>query len=330
VVILDGADRLEVRAVDRRPGTPVPAAGEPSGAILDGAEWTELLSSGQPILHVGGGDDPRARPAQVARDLLGLDPTAPLALVPLGTGPRSIGLLVTGWDHEQEAGARDVLPIQAIHAVQAGVAILAAQSNVDRGRLALLEERERIARDMHDNVIQRLFATGLSLQSATPLAVHPVVRARLNRAVDELDTAIKEIRQAIFELHTEDPGASLDTTLAAIAQSYAASLGFAPDVSVAAGLGPLPEALRADVVAVAREGLANVARHAHARSVALRVTGDAGLSVDVVDDGSGFDPERARSGLVNLRERAAAHGGELEIRSAPGAGTVLHWHVPRD
>lgn len=329
VAILDGADRLELRAVDRATCMTT-LAGDPSGTILAGTEWTDLLSARQPILHVGHGHDPRARPARAARELLGLEATAPLALVPLGTGPRAIGVLLTGWNLGEEGKAREVLPLQLVYAVQAGVAILAALSHADRARLALLEERERIARDMHDNVIQRLFATGLSLQSATPLAVHPVVRTRLNRAVDELDRAIKEIRQAIFELHSEDSSASLDSTLRAIAQSYAASLGFAPEVTVADGLGALPDELRADVVAVAREGLANVARHAGARTVSLRVTTEDGLSVQVVDDGSGFDPAQARSGLLNLRGRAVAHGGELEIRSGPGSGTVLHWRVPRD
>jgi signal transduction histidine kinase len=309
----------------------VPASGEPSGSILAGTQWDELLASRQPILHVPGGPaDPRARPAEEARVALGLDATAPVALVPLGTGPRGNGVIITGWLESDEAIAQDALPAQTAYAVQAGVAILAAQAQADRGRVALLEERERIAREMHDNVIQQLFATGLSLQSAVPLGQHPVVRARLSQAVDDLDHAIRQIRQAIFELHTQDPGENLLVALRAIAESYAVSLGFVPDVKVSRGLGPLPEQLRADVIAVVREGLANVARHASARSAAVRVSAGDGLSVEVVDDGVGFDVKDARSGLVNLRSRAMAHGGSLEIRPGRSSGTILHWHVPKE
>ncbi|HKX65886.1 MAG TPA: GAF domain-containing protein [Intrasporangium sp.] len=360
VAVLDPAGRLEIRAIDRGPASSVPSSGEPSGAILPGRQWEELLEARQPLLQVPGGPaDPRARPAEQARAVLGLDATTAVALVPLGTGPRGIGVLITGWERQEESTARDALPLQAAYAVQAGVAILAAQAHADRGRVALLEERERIAREMHDNVIQQLFATGLSLQSAVPLAQHPVVRTRVSKAVDDLDRAIRQIRQAIFELHREDPGESLLASLRGIAESYAASLGFVPDVTVSPGLAPMPEQLRADVVAVVREGLANVARHAHAGSATVRVDGSGGsggsrgsgssagsggsggsagsggsggsggLSVDVVDDGIGFDPAEARSGLVNLRNRATAHGGSLEIRTGGSAGTALRWHVPR-
>ena len=335
VAFVDAAGRLEIRAIARRAGAPVPPAGEPSGALLGGGEWDELLAARQPILHVpGGAEDPRARPAEEARRVLGLVPTTAVALVPLGAGPRGNGLLITGWDESDEATAQDALPAQAAYAVQAGVAILAAQAHADRGRVALLEERERIAREMHDHVIQQLFATGLSLQSAVPLAQHPVVRVRLSQAVDDLDRAIRQIRQAIFELHRQDPGENLLAVLRAIAESYAVSLGFVPEVTVSPGLGPLPDRLRADVIAVVREGLANVARHARAGVARVEVcgaaSGDDGICVRVTDDGVGFDAADARSGLVNLRSRAAAHHGCLEIRRISTGGTELEWNARRD
>ncbi|MDC5695981.1 GAF domain-containing protein [Intrasporangium calvum] len=333
VAFVDPAGRLEVRAIDRRPGAPLPASGEPSGAILAGSEWDELLASRQPILHVpGGAVDSRARPAEEARAVLGLDECTAVALVPLGTGPRGNGVLITGWEEEDESTAQEALPAQTAYAVQAGVAVLAAQAHADRGRVALLEERERIAREMHDHVIQQLFATGLSLQSAVPLAQHPVVRARLSQAVDDLDGAIRQIRQAIFELHHQDPGENLRAVLRAIAESYAVSLGFVPEVTVARGLGPLPDQLRADVVAVVREGLANVARHARAGAAQVAVSpaavGGGGLMVRVTDDGIGLDAEDARSGLVNLRCRALAHRGSLEIGRGVAGGAELKWRVP--
>lgn len=332
VALLDAAGRLEIRAIDRAGGRradPVADPDDPTGAILVRPEWQDVLAEGHPILHVpGGAADPRSRPADAAREVLGLSPDTAVALVPLGAGLRAIGVLVTGWDLHDELRAQDAIPLQATYALQTGVAVLAAQAHADRGRVALLEERERIARDMHDNVIQRLFAVGLSLQSASPLAVHPVVRSRINRAVDELDTAIKEIRQAIFALHHDGPGGTLLSVLRAISGSYAVSLGFMPEVTVAPGLGPLSEALEADLVAVVREGLANVVRHARAQSVRVEVSGGDSVTVEVTDDGVGFEPSEARSGLVHLAERAAAHGGLFEICRGDPSGTILRWHVP--
>jgi len=334
VALLDPAGRLEIRAIDRARGRgrgrgAAVGPDDPTGAILVRPEWHDVLTAGHPILHVpGGATDPRSIPADAAREVLGLPPDTAVALVPLGAGTRAIGVLVTGWHVRDEIRAQEALPLQATYALQTGVAVLAAQAHADQGRVDLLEERERIARDMHDNVIQRLFAVGLSLQSAGPLAIHPVVRSRINRAVDELDTAIKEIRQAIFALHHDGPGGTLLSVLRAISGSYAVSLGFLPEVTVAPGLAPLSEALTADVVAVVREALANVARHARAHSVRLEVSDGDGVTVEVVDDGVGFDPSRARSGLVHLAERAAAHGGVFEIRRGDPSGTVLRWHVP--
>ena len=332
VVLPDTADRLEVRAVCTVEGA---ERGEGRcrdlrGSLLLGSCWGDALRARQPLLHVPGGpSDPRALPAIEARRLLGLDEAAPVAVVPLAAGPAPLGLLLSGWGRGEERVAEDTLPDQVAFALQAGVALTAARSHVDRATIALLEDRERIARDMHDNVVQRLFATGLSLQSATPLAQHPVVHARLNAAVAELDSAITEIRQAIFGLHTPQPPATLPARVAHIAQSYAVSLGFAPQVTVeGAWADALTPGTRADVEAVVREGLANVARHAHASSAWVRVSVGHGVDVEVVDDGVGIDGHEARSGLVNLGARAEAAGGRLSLEPGEHGGTRLHWHVP--
>jgi signal transduction histidine kinase len=335
VVLPDAAGRLEVRAVCTLDGNGdnVGHGGTPRdlpGSLLLGACWADALSARQPLLHVpGGAADPRAQPAIEARRLLGLDEAAPVAVVPLSAGPVSVGLLLSGWGAGEALVAEDTLPAQVAFALQAGVALTAARSHVDRATIALLQDRERIARDMHDNVVQRLFATGLSLQSTLPLAQHPVVHARLNAAVAELDSAITEIRQAIFGLHSPHPSAALPARVAHIAQSYAVSLGFTPQVTVE-GAWPdtLASPLRADVEAVVREGLANVARHAHASAAWVRVSIDHGIDVEVIDDGVGIERHRPRSGLVNLGARAEAAGGTLSLEPGEHGGTRLHWHVP--
>ena len=356
VVLPDAAERLEVRAVcradashsagrgsrtdsdsDSAPGSHAGSdidmgdgRGDLRGTLLLGPCWDDALSARQPLLHVpGGGPDPRALPAIEARQLLGLDAEAPVAVVPLAAGPASVGLLLSGWGPGEELMAEDALPDQVAFALQAGVALTAARSHVDRARIALLEDRERIARDMHDNVVQRLFATGLSLQSTTPLAQHPVVQSRLNSAVAELDSAITEIRQAIFGLHAPRPSAALASRVADIAGSYAVSLGFAPQVTFE-GAWPdtLAPSLRADIEAVVREGLANVARHAHASAVQVRVSVGRGVDVEIVDDGVGIGSHRASSGLVNLGARADAAGGTLSLEPGKNGGTRQRRRVP--
>ena len=215
--------------------------------------------------------------------------------------------------------------------MQAGVAILAAQAHADRGRVALLEERERIAREMHDNVIQQLFATGLSLQSAVPLAQHPVVRTRLSKAVDDARPGHPEIRQAIFELHTEDPGESLLGNLRAIAESYAVSLGFVPEVRFAGARAAVRAASRGRHRRRPRgTGQRGAARPRPLCDGPRRQQRQRGRRRSTsLDDGVGFDPAEARSGLVNLRNRATAQGGTLEIRPSRSGGTALHWHIPK-
>ena len=333
VVLPDTAGRLEVRAACRVAddlGRSAADGSELRGTLLEGACWHDALADRQPLLHVPGGTpDPRALPSIEARRLLGLDERAPVAVVPLTAGPSSVGLLLTGWRPEEELVAEDAVPDQVAFALQAGVALTAARSHLDRAHIALLEDRERIARDMHDNVVQRLFATGLSLQSTAPLAQHPVVQSRLTAAVAELDSAITEIRQAIFGLHAPPTSAGLPARVAAIAESYAVSLGFAPQVTFE-GAWPdtLAPALRADVEAVVREGLANVARHAHASAARVRVSVGRGVDVEVVDDGLGIEGHEARSGLVNLAARAQAAGGTLTLEPGERGGTRLQWHVP--
>ncbi|MFD1325714.1 GAF domain-containing sensor histidine kinase [Micromonospora sonneratiae] len=253
----------------------------------------------------------------------------PAVVSPLSTGDTLSGVLVVAHADGKGLPSDDDVPLLASFAGQAALALERARAQEERELIAVLEDRERIARDLHDVVIQRLFATGLQLQSTVPLTNHPEVTRRINAAVDDLDSTIRDIRRAIFELRTP-MSAALRTEIRDTVDVAAAALGFRPVLEL---VGPIdsavPDAVRPDLLAVLREALSNAVRHARAGSVMIDVRVDGGrLTLTVSDDGVGTDPSAARGGLVNLRERAAGHGGELEIRRAEPSGTVLRWSIP--
>jgi signal transduction histidine kinase len=226
-----------------------------------------------------------------------------------------------------EARDEDELTLLSLFAGQAAIAMEREQARVDREQLLVLSDRERIARDLHDVVIQRLFATGLQLQTVAGLALKPEVAARVNQTVEALDSTIRDIRSAIFELRAPT-GESLRAELRAMVDSVAESLGFRATLRLD---GPIdyavPGEVRADLLAVVREALSNVVRHAQATKVDIVVHAQGNrLTVQVGDDGQGGACES--SGLANLRHRAEHHGGELVLASESGSGTQLTWTVP--
>jgi signal transduction histidine kinase len=179
-------------------------------------------------------------------------------------------------------------------------------------------------------VIQRLFATGMQLQGAVHHAANPEAIKRINAAVDDLDATIRDIRRSIFELRAP-VGQSLRQELREAVDAAAESLGLQPVLDT---VGPVDSAVPADVVpqllAVLREALSNVARHAKAQNVRVSVrTAGNDLTLQVEDDGVGMDPAMARGGIVNLGERAHDLGGTFEAGPGPGGtGTVVTWRVP--
>jgi signal transduction histidine kinase len=210
-----------------------------------------------------------------------------------------------------------------------GLALVAVRHQQDRSLLAMLEDRDRIARDMHDHVIQRLFATGLSLQSTARLTDHQTVRSRLDEAVDNLDAAIKDIRQTIFELHRAKPIRQLREEFAELVRESTQALGFAPDLTIDGPLESLSAELEADLVAVVREALSNVVRHARATTAGVRVSINDTIVVEVADDGVGVSPAAIQSGLANLRQRAQSRGGSLTLRARTPRGTSMVWEALR-
>jgi signal transduction histidine kinase len=198
----------------------------------------------------------------------------------------------------------------------------------------LFEDRDRIARDLHDVVIQRLFDTGLTLDSVAPLVGDAGVRERLAAAVDELDTTIRDIRSTIFALERTRPEASLRHRLLEVASSQADNLGFTPRLHFNGEIDSrVPHELDDDLAAVLNEALSNVVRHAEARSVDVTVEVDAErVRIMVADDGAGLPIEverlERRSGLANLAKRAVERGGAFTVQPRDGGGTVVMWTAP--
>jgi signal transduction histidine kinase len=215
----------------------------------------------------------------------------------------------------------------------AGVAIENARLHERVQELALLHDRERIARDLHDTVIQRLFATGLGLQALARLVGDVDVADKVQAAVDDLDSTIREIRDVIFELNSFDRGLSgCRVRVLALAAEMTPALGFAPQVRF---FGPVdtivgPEVAE-HVIAGLRELLSNVIRHAHATAVEIRVHAGMEVILTVEDDGVGLPSERgAGLGLANLSERARTLGGSFTEELAVPHGVRAVWSVPRE
>jgi PAS domain S-box-containing protein len=201
-----------------------------------------------------------------------------------------------------------------------------------RADLALVDERERIARDLHDTVIQQLFAVGLSLQAGLARTDPTQAAERMNQAIDDIDDTIRDIRSAIFALHTRRPGgATLRDDVITIAHEAARGLGFEPAVTFD---GPIDsaatDAMHHHLVATLREALSNVIRHAHATTVGVEVTIEQrDLVLRVGDDGAGVDdPPGVGDGVANMRDRAEGLFGRYEVSSPSTGGTIVEWRVP--
>jgi signal transduction histidine kinase len=256
--------------------------------------------------------------------------SGPCLILALATAEETQGLLVVA----QPVGGPDFtdaddVSLMSTFAGQAALALDRSRAQQERQLLAVLEDRERIARDLHDVVIQRLFATGLQLQSVARLA-RPEAAARIDSAVDDLDTTIRDIRAAIFELRS--PSApTLQADIRATVDAAAASLGFRPRLRLD---GPIdsatPDEVRGQLVTVLREALSNVVKHAHAGAVEVVVAvGSGELKLTVSDDGVGVpDGYDERSGLANIRHRARQLGGRFAIEPQEPSGTLLTWAVP--
>lgn len=259
----------------------------------------------------------------------------PAVAVTVGTKEKLSGVMMLARHHGRPVFApAEVAPLPGF-AGQAALALELADRRRDAEQMSLLEDHDRIARDLHDLAIQRLFATGMTLQSAQRFVDHPEASERLARAVDDLDATIKIIRSTIFGLREhEAPGTPLklrSRTVQAIDEA-AAALGFAPALRMEGLIDTdVPAAVAEEVPAVIGEALTNVARHARATRAEVSVVAANGtLTVTVTDDGIGLPDGGRRSGLRNLAERAEKLGGSMAVtaRGAGETGTLLEWRVP--
>jgi signal transduction histidine kinase len=264
--------------------------------------------------------------------LPGLGPeVGPLFAVPVAGRDRLLGALVVARAVGAEPFAAAELELASGFAAQAGVAVELAEARAEQARVLVLSDRHRIARDLHDQVIQRLFATGLRIQHiADRLAPDPVAE-QLTEHVTSLDETINEIRSTIFGLRQPTAAGpdGLRGRITELVEEITEILDAKPQLTISGPLDQVSDDLADDVVLAGREALTNVARHARAHTVAvtLATTDDGWLRLEVRDDGVGIGAAERRSGLINLYERARRHGGTCRVSSAPGGGTQIEWRA---
>ncbi|WP_055566358.1 GAF domain-containing protein [Streptomyces atriruber] len=258
----------------------------------------------------------------------------PAVAVPMGTAEGLRGVLVLARRTGRSAfGVAETAPLPGF-AGQAAVALELADRRRDAEQISLLEDRDRIARDLHDLAIQRLFATGMTLQSAQRFVQHPEAAERLTRAVDDLDTTIRIIRSSIFGLRAHEANATsspgLRVRTARTVEEAVAVLGFTPALRMEGLIDTdVPAGIADETAAVLSEALANITRHAQASAAEIAVVVRHGeLTLTVVDNGVGIGGSGRRSGLRNIAERAENLGGSLSLDAGPDGGTRLEWRVP--
>ncbi|MFG1928623.1 GAF domain-containing protein [Cryptosporangium sp. NPDC048952] len=258
----------------------------------------------------------------------------PGVLVPLLASGRIIGLIAvvraTGGTPLSDA---DIRMVQSF-AGQAALAVEFGRAAADRQRLAVFEDRDRIARDLHDLIIQRLFAVGLGLQGVTAMIGRPDVADKLTAFVDDLDDTIRDVRKTIFSLQEPvDRPSGLRGEILRIVSAAAPTLGFEPRLRFDGPLdSAVPAAAHPDLLAVLGEALTNVARHAQASSTDVTVAVDTDarqISLTVTDDGIGPDSGNTPGhGTANMAARVRRLGGACRLEAAPGGGARLTWIVP--
>ncbi|SBS73509.1 Hypoxia sensor histidine kinase response regulator DosT [uncultured Mycobacterium sp.] len=300
---------------------------ETSGVIGHAQSMEPIKVAGNVIGEAFTAQTPR-RFDDIGDDLRAMPEAGPAMVLPLRTTETVAGVVVILRRRGRQTYSDEKLDMMAVFADQATLAWQLATTQRHVRELDVLSDRDRIARDLHDHVIQRLFAVGLSLQGTIPRTRVPEVQQRLIGIVDELQGVIQEIRTAIFDLHGGSAGTTrlrqrLDEAVGAFAGSELRT--------TVQYIGPLSviEATLADhAEAVVREAVSNAVRHAHASTLTISVRVEDELAIEVVDDGCGLPADVTASGLNNLRERAAEVGGKLYMGAAPGGGTILRWTAP--
>ncbi len=313
VRVAEGAYADELR------GQTMPVEGSVSGDVIRGA---------RPLLVPDLSADQRAYQPAVRLGHMG-----PGLFVPLVAQGETFGTLAVINVRGRAPFAEEHVRFVQTFADQASLALQYAQAQRELQRLAVLEDRERIAKELHDGAIQSLFAVGMTLQATAQLSGKGEVVERIEGAVDELDRVIQDLRNYIYDLRPALlDKRELDEALERLARDFEDRTGVVTVVDVDPRTAAELHDHAAEVVQLAREALSNVGRHAQARTCRLTLRrGEEGALLEVDDDGRGFDPaslDGSGQGLRNMRERAAALGGALEVSSAPGSGTAVRVTIP--
>ncbi len=323
VAALDPSGRLRLRVVEGERAEELRGATFPPKGSMSG----EAIRTGRPIVVPDASRDPRAYQPVVRLGNMG-----PMILVPLAERGRAFGTLNAVRMRGGRPFAQEDVDLLQRFADQAAIALEYARAQREAQRVAILEDRERIAKELHDGVIQSLFAVGMGLQGAALMGEDPEQTERIEQAVAEIDRVIRDLRNYIFGLR---PGIladrQLDQALRQTAQEFEARSGIVTVVDIDETVAAELASSAADVLQATREALSNIGRHANATTcrVTLRREGsNAVLEID--DDGRGFDPATVRrgDGLTNLEQRAEALGGKASIESAPDQGTTVRLVIP--
>jgi signal transduction histidine kinase len=318
LVLPDGCDEWVLEVIDG------PGAADLIGLVMPaGGRTRAVIAAGSGMLA----DDLSTEPGVLVPALRRYGPAL---YAPLVADGETLGVLLLLRETGAHPFTRSDLITADRFAGQAALALRLAEARRRAEDAEILEERQRIARDLHDLVVQELFALGMRLSRVRP-GLAEEAGASIDASMESLERVITQIRSTIRALRDHEQPTRLDDRVLAESVQARAALGFAADVTLAGDFRQVPVDLADDVVAVIREGLSNAARHAAAGRVEVSVTvQDGRLLVEITDDGTGLPTDNGRrSGLLNLAERAGQHDGRFEAGpAATGTGTRLRWQVP--
>ena len=290
---------------------------------LDSPELQDVLSGGEPVMfdHAAGVFDGIEHPCG------GL---GPLLAVALSTQGAHHGLLLLARNPESLRYARTDIEMGAVFGSHVALALELARVHRLREELLVFTDRDRIARDLHDLVIQRLFAAGLSVQSLTRFTKDELATERIRNITGELDEAIRSLRDTIYSLRSSSGETELlSGRIRRVTRRSAKSMAFTPRLTLTGPVDAVTPDKADNVVAVVSEGLSNAIRHSGADAISVSVAVIKGqVTVVITDNGSGFDDRQERNGLANLEDRARMLDGQCTITTALDAGTSVEWSVP--
>jgi two-component system sensor histidine kinase DevS len=289
--------------------------------LLDSPLLQGVLDGGEPVVL----DDASVLFGEIDGGI-----TGPLLAVALSTQGAHHGLLLLARDRDSLHYARTDIQMGAVFGSHVALALELARVHRLREELLVYTDRDRIARDLHDLVIQRIFAAGLSVQSLTRFTRDELATERIRNITGELDEAIRSLRDTIYSLKSSSGDTELlSGRIRRVTKSSAKSMPFAPRLTLTGPVDAVTPDKADNVVAVVSEGLSNAIRHSGADTISVSVGVIKGrVTVVITDNGSGFAEPEKRNGLVNLEDRAKMLDGECTITSVPDAGTSLEWSVP--